>query len=133
MKRDSTGNLIKGVSRLAVALVFGATALAAQAAPVTTQGTWWGTDGTDGTLQARDIDGNAVALDSTDAVFFYDTALEITWLGDWNYGAGSSFDDGFDTTDGRMSWASAVAWATNLLVGDYGGWRLPTTAQPDAS
>lgn len=125
MDKDSTGNLIQGALRFAVALIFGATALAAQAAPVTTQGTWWGTDGTDGTLKARDIDGNAVALDSLDAVFFYDTVLDITWLRDWNVGAGSIFDDGTSTTDGHMTWQSAMNWAVALDINGYTGWRLP--------
>ena len=125
MNNNSTGNLIQGASRLGIALIFGATALAAQAAPVTTQGTWWGTDGTDGTLQARDIDGNAVALNDANATFFYDTVLDITWLGDWNAGAGSSYDDGSITTDGRMTWDSAMAWAAALDVNGYTGWRLP--------
>lgn len=71
-------------------------------------------------LQARDLDGDTV----TDA--YYDTVLNITWLRDWNAGAGSSFDNGLSTTDGRMTWANANAWAQNLSFGGYTDWRLPT-------
>lgn len=64
----------------------------------------------------------------------YDDVLNITWLQDANYGAGSSYDNsgtgvGFDsnsTTDGRMTWDNAVAWAANLSFGGYDDWRLPT-------
>ena len=50
------------------------------------------------TLVGRDINGLAVAGSS--AVFLYDTDLNITSLRSANAGAGSSFDDGFSTTDG---------------------------------
>jgi hypothetical protein len=67
----------------------------------------------------------------------YDDDLNITWLGDANFGAGSAFDDvtqfGGTTTDGAMSWQSAVDWADSLTVGGFTDWRLPTTTQPDAS
>jgi hypothetical protein len=91
----------------------------ATAAPVSGQGSW------ETTLQARDIGGNPVALDAAGAVFYYDTALDITWLRNWNASAGSSFDNGSSTTDGRMTWSNAVAWANALTVGAFDGWRLP--------
>ena len=92
----------------------------AQAAPVSGQGTW------ETTLKARDINGNPLAsLLDPNAVFFYDTVLNLTWLRDWNAGAGSSFDDGSSTTDGRMTWSSAKAWAAALNVGGFTGWQLP--------
>jgi len=106
MDKGLTEDLIKGVSRFAVALVLGATAVAAQAAPVAGQGIW------ETTLQGRDINGNAVALNSADAVFFYDTVLNITWLRDWN-------------ANGGMNWASANAWAASLNIGGFNDWRLP--------
>ena len=62
----------------------------------------------------------------------YDDVLDVTWLQDANYGAGSSYDNGLSTTDGSMSWANAVAWAANLSYYDsvrgvtYDDWRLPT-------
>lgn len=83
------------------------------AAPVSGQGTW------QTTLQDRDLDGNG----TTDA--FYDTALNITWLRNANAGAGSSFDDGKSSTDGKMTWVNAVDWAAALSFGGYDDWRLP--------
>ena len=88
----------------ATAAVLGATL--AQAAAVPGQGTW------ESTLQARELDGNP--LNGPEA--FYDTALDITWLRDAN-------------ANGPMRWNegnSAYAWATALVVGGIGGWRLPT-------
>ncbi len=55
----------------------------------------------------------------------YDTASDLTWLVDWNAGAGSAFDDGSSAVDGRMSWASAMAWADALQAGGVDDWRLP--------
>jgi len=63
----------------------------------------------------------------------YDTDLDLTWLANANAAAGSAFDDGTNTGDGGMSWASAVAWADSLTVGGGTNWRLPTTADPDAT
>lgn len=61
----------------------------------------------------------------------YDTDLDLTWLADANAAQGTVFDDGTNTADGRMSWASATAWAASLTVGGVSGWRLPATADPD--
>ncbi len=55
----------------------------------------------------------------------YDDDLDITWLGDANFGAGSAFDDGASSTDGRMTWDNAVLWAESLTVGSFTDWRLP--------
>lgn len=61
----------------------------------------------------------------------YDTDLNVTWLSNANYGAGSVYDDLASSTDGRMSWANAVSWAANLSYYDsvrnvtYANWRLP--------
>jgi uncharacterized protein DUF1566/PEP-CTERM motif-containing protein len=54
----------------------------------------------------------------------YDDALNITWLQNANLGAGSAFDDGSSSTDGRMTWDSAVAWADDLSFGGFDDWRL---------
>lgn len=56
----------------------------------------------------------------------YDTELGITWLTDANAGAGSAFDDGSNTVDGRMSWVNANNWAASLTIGGVSGWRLAT-------
>jgi hypothetical protein len=86
---------------------FGLCASAAQAGPVTGQGTW------ETTLKARDINGNAVALNDASAAFFYDTTLNVTWLADMN-------------VNGRLNWFSAMSWAGALTIGGFTDWRLPT-------
>jgi MYXO-CTERM domain-containing protein len=65
-------------------------------------------------LLARDLNGDTV----TDA--YYDTALNITWLRDWNYAKTSGHD-----LDGAMNWSTANAWAQSLTFGGYTDWRLP--------
>lgn len=67
---------------------------------------------------------NAALVSRLDGRAFYDTALDITWLADANAGAGSSFDDGSNTVDGRMRWLSANDWAASLEVSGVNGWRL---------
>lgn len=52
--------------------------------------------------------------------------LEITWLQNANYGAGSIYDNGTSTTDGAMSWHNAMDWADTLVYGGFEDWRLPT-------
>jgi len=51
----------------------------------------------------------------------YDSDLNITWLQDANYAMTSGYD-----ADGRMSWATATAWAAGLTYGGFSDWRLPT-------
>ena len=77
------------------------------------------------TLVGRDLSGNAVANNSASAVFFYDTDRNITWLRNANAAAGSSFDNGASSSDGRMGWSNAMAWAADLTVGSFSDWRLP--------
>jgi PEP-CTERM motif len=98
-------NLFKTVTLTVGALL--ALGPAAQAAPISGQGTW------ETTLRARDLDGDGV----TDA--FYDTELNVTWLRDAN-------------ANGRMNWNAAKTWASNLVVGGYSGWRLPTIVDTGA-
>lgn len=81
---------------------------AAQAAPVPGMGTW------QHTLAARNAQGHAVALDSADAVFLYDTVLDVTWLRQASVPA-------------TLDWAAATAWAGALQVAGLDGWRLPRT------
>lgn len=75
---------------------------------------------------------NAALIDRGGGMI-YDTDLNLTWLADANAALGTAFDDGTNTTDGAMSWASATAWAASLTVGGVTGWRLPSTADPDAT
>ncbi len=75
------------------------------------QGTW------ESTLRGRDLDGNAATIEA-----YYDTAQNITWLADANYARTTGYD-----ADGKMTWATATAWAAGLNIGGVTGWRLPTT------
>ena len=118
------GLSMKRLPRTVLAFATIVVAAVAQAAPIGSQGTW------QTTLKARNINGEAVALDDTSAAFFYDTTLNITWLRDANAAAGSIYDNtdifGGSATDGLMTWSNAQAWAGSLTVGAYSDWRLPT-------
>ena len=72
------------------------------------QGTW------ETTLLGRDIGGIAVSASSDNAVFLYDSALNITWLRD-------------ASPTGLADWYTATSWASNLNIGDYDDWRLPNS------
>jgi MYXO-CTERM domain-containing protein len=61
------------------------------------------------------------ALVSRGGGMVYDTTFNITWLTDWNYAKTSGYH-----ADGAMDWASAKAWADQLVVGGYDDWRLPS-------
>lgn len=63
----------------------------------------------------------------------YDDVLDITWLQNANSGAGSSYDDGFDAGDGRMSWSNAMDWTANLEYGGFDDWRLPDAYNQDGT
>jgi hypothetical protein len=104
LTRRAGGALV--VAALAAALL----APQAKAAAMSGQGTW------ETTLKGRDLDGNAATFEA-----YYDTALNITWLADANFAKTSNYD-----ADGYMTWATAKAWADNLVVGAYSDWRLPT-------
>ncbi len=69
--------------------------------------------GAQASLVGRDINGNAVAGNDAISVFLYDTVLDVTWLRNTN-------------ANGLMNWSQANTWATNLVMGAYDGWRLPT-------
>ncbi len=74
---------------------------------------------------------NADLLPRLGGVAVYDTDRDITWLADPLAGAGSTFDDGADPSDGLMTWASAQAWVESLTVGNVSDWRLPRTPIQD--
>lgn len=99
--------------RPALALLLIGLAGVANAAPVPGQGTW------EGTLQARDLNSDGTA----DA--WYESTRNVTWLADAKAIAGSAFDDGFNASDGRASFASASSWLAGLSVFGIGGWRMP--------
>ncbi len=64
-------------------------------------------------LDGRDLDGNLATFEA-----YYDTDLDITWLGNANM-------------NNLMTWDDATTWAANLSFTDgvnvYDNWRLPTT------
>ena len=93
--------------RLALVIALVATVAATHAAPVTGQGTW------QSELNARDINGNAVALTDASAAFFWDSRTNLTWLANMN-------------ANGIMTWGTATAWAGALTTGGFTDWRLPT-------
>ncbi|PTR16955.1 putative secreted protein with PEP-CTERM sorting signal [Nitrosospira sp. Nsp2] len=53
-----------------------------------------------------------------------DTALDIVWLADANNSKTSGYN-----TDGLMTWSSANNWASQLNVGGYSDWHLPSTSE----
>lgn len=71
-------------------------------------------------LLPRDLTKDGIA----DA--YYDTVLNISWLADASPGAGSVYDDGNQTGDGRFTWNGATAYVSSLDIGGVTGWRLPT-------
>jgi len=54
----------------------------------------------------------------------YDDDLNVTWLGNANFGVGSAFDEGVPTLPGIMTWQNALDWADSLTVGAFTDWRL---------
>lgn len=66
-------------------------------------------------LLSRDLDGNP-----TTAEAYYDTLLNITWLGDADYARTSGYD-----ADGKMNWNDANLWASLLDINGHDDWRLP--------
>jgi hypothetical protein len=71
-------------------------------------------------LQGRDINGNAVDENASNAVFEYDVNLNVTWVLSAN-------------TFGPMTWNQAMAWASTLKVGAFEGWSLPSALNQDGS
>ena len=64
--------------------------------------------------------------------FIYDDILNVTWLQDANYGAGSIYEV-VPGDPGRMTWNNAVAWVTQLSYAGFTGWRLPDAYNRDGS
>lgn len=98
-------------SALSVVALSAAMTPQAHAVAVSGQGTW------ETTLQARDLDGNL----ANGAEAYYDTALNITWLGNAGYStAGSTIKAG-----PSMSWYTAMDVVQKYSIGGVSGWRLP--------
>jgi len=81
------------------------------AVAVSGQGTWGAT------LLPRDLDGDLSTVEA-----YYDTVLDITWLGDANYARTLGLIQ-------IMNWTTANSWAAGLNPYGSGitGWRLPDT------
>jgi hypothetical protein len=86
---------------------------AANAVAVPGQGTW------ESTLFARDINGDG----TVDA--YFDSTRNVTWLADAKAIKGTSFDDGFNINDGKVTYDSAKTWLAGLNVYGVTGWRFP--------
>lgn len=124
MPSMSEVNAMKFQSPLGTLLCIFVIALASsfpvQAQGVPGQGTW------ESTLLGRDINLNAVAATSADAVYLYDTTQNITWLRDAN-------------VNGAGNHPTALSWADNLVTGSgltaISDWRLPsiTYATPNCA
>ncbi|HBU30331.1 MAG TPA: hypothetical protein DEB56_12845 [Thiobacillus sp.] len=71
------------------------------------------------------------ALQTRGEYMIYDDSTNLTWLKNPTFASNGTYDDGFNPGDGRMTYASAVSWVSQLTVantddgGSVGGWRLP--------
>lgn len=74
-------------------------------------------------LQSRDFNTDGV-IDG-----YYDTTLDLTWWRNANQAAGTRFDDGFNTTNGFMTWQNAQDWVAAFTPFGISGWRLPSVDQ----
>lgn len=81
---------------------------------------------------------DAALLSRANGQAVYDTLLDITWLADANHARSSGYEEA--GPDGRMPWGQAQSWIDTLNAQGGGAghlgvndWRLPLTAQPDAS
>lgn len=81
------------------------------------------------------------ALTDMGGGLIYDDVLDVTWLQDANY-ARTQWMDSMGTSgdsDGRMNWAAAAAWASNLSYFDsvrnvtWDDWRLPIVSPIDGT
>lgn len=70
---------------------------------------------------------HAALLSRLGGLAYYDTATNLTWLANADYGYGSTYDSADGLTDGRMTWANANAWAASLTIDGVKNWRLPET------
>jgi hypothetical protein len=77
------------------------------------------------------VSANTSALQLRGTTMVYDETTNLTWVRDPSLAAGSDFDDGFSKTDGRMTYASAQGWVSQLSVVNsetgttISDWRLP--------
>jgi hypothetical protein len=72
------------------------------------------------TLEGRTITGDRVDAYDANAVMIYDPNADLTWLRDWNVN-----DD--------QAWVDQLIWVSNLQVGNFANWSLPTSRNQDGS
>ena len=71
-------------------------------------------------LEGRTITGAHVDAYDTNAVMIYDPNADLTWLRDWN-------------VNGNKPWVDQLVWASNLQMGTFANWSLPTARNQDGS
>lgn len=73
------------------------------------------------------------------ASMIYDDSTDLTWIRTTSLAAGTIFDDGGSNTDGRLTFASAQAWVSQLALinsdsgHNIGDWRLPAVTDLGAT
>lgn len=71
-------------------------------------------------LEGRTINGERVDAYDSSAVMIYDPNADLTWLRNWN-------------VNGTKSWLDQLIWVSNLQVGRFANWSLPTARNQDGS
>lgn len=71
-------------------------------------------------LEGRTIAGGRVDAYDANAVMIYDPNADLTWLRDWN-------------VNGAKPWLDQLAWVSNLQIGAFANWSLPTARNRDGS
>ena len=79
---------------------------------------------------------NAALLSRSSGQAYYDDVLDITWIANANLADTTTFGVLGINANGTMTWAKSNEWIAAMNTAAYLGtsdWRLPTTAQPDAT
>lgn len=71
-------------------------------------------------LEGRTLTGDRVDAYDASAVMIYDPNADLTWLRDWN-------------VNGAKPWVDQLVWASNLQMGNFANWSLPTSRNQDGS
>lgn len=71
-------------------------------------------------LEGRTITGDRVDAYDASAVMIYDPNADLTWLRDWSVNV-------------AKPWVDQLAWASNLQMGTFANWSLPTSRNQDGS
>ena len=71
-------------------------------------------------LEGRTLTGDRVDAYDASAVMIYDPNADLTWLRDWS-------------VNGAKPWVDQLVWASNLQMGNFANWSLPTSRNQDGS